>query len=103
MTKSGRLFSLASSEKNNKKEDRTKKEYFFLLRNFKKNKAEREAKRKQRELERQQRQLATMQEYERARNEVEAFDKYVDMIMSVHKGCGEGESELKHHKHDGQK
>lgn len=50
--------------------------------------AERESKRRQRELERQQKQLAKMQEFERARYEVEVFENYLDVIMSIHKDCG---------------
>lgn len=50
--------------------------------------AEREAKRRQRELERQRKQLEKMEELERAAFEVEEFENYLDVLMSIHKDCG---------------
>jgi len=50
---------------------------------------EREAKRRQRELERQQKELARMQELERATYEVEVYENYIDVLSSIHKGCGD--------------
>jgi len=51
--------------------------------------AERDAKRRQRELERQQKELAKMQELERATYEVEVYENYIDVLSSIHKGCGD--------------
>ena len=51
--------------------------------------AEREAKRRQRELERERKQLAKMQELERARYEVQAFENYTDLLLSIHKECSQ--------------
>ena len=50
--------------------------------------AEREAKRRQRELERERKQLAKMEELERAAFEVEEYENYLDVLMSIHKDCG---------------
>lgn len=50
---------------------------------------EREALRRQRELERQRAQVAKMEEMERALHEVQVFQNYLDVLLSVHKDCGE--------------
>jgi hypothetical protein len=50
--------------------------------------AEREARRRQRELELQRKKLERMEELERARFEVESYENYVDILMSIHKECG---------------
>ena len=50
--------------------------------------AERDARRRQRELERQGKQLEKMEELERALFEVEEFENYLDVLMSIHKDCG---------------
>ena len=50
--------------------------------------AERESKRRQRELERQRKQLEKMEELERAAFEVEEYENYLDVLMSIHKDCG---------------
>ena len=50
--------------------------------------AERDAKRRQRELERQQKELEWMEERERASYEVEVYDNYLAVLVSVHKDCG---------------
>ncbi|ABE52642.1 hypothetical protein [Methanococcoides burtonii] len=52
-------------------------------------KYEREAQRRQRELERQQKQLEKMQEIERAAYEVNVYENYIDLLLSVHKECGD--------------
>ncbi len=52
-------------------------------------KYEREAQRRQRELERQQKQLEKMQEIERAAYEVNVYDNYIDLLLSVHKECSD--------------
>jgi hypothetical protein len=49
---------------------------------------EREAKRGQRELEKQQKQLEKLQQLELAKAEVEEYENYLDVIMSIHKDCG---------------
>jgi hypothetical protein len=49
---------------------------------------EREAKRRQRELEQQSKELERMEELERARFEIEAYENYLDVLMSIHKECG---------------
>lgn len=51
--------------------------------------AEREARRRQRELERQQQQWERMQEIERAHLEVERFENYVALLLTVHQECSE--------------
>ncbi|MCK5055959.1 MAG: hypothetical protein KAT34_04850 [Candidatus Aminicenantes bacterium] len=50
--------------------------------------AEREAKRRQRELERQQKEYAKMQKLERAVYEVECYENKIDLLLSIHKECG---------------
>jgi hypothetical protein len=52
-------------------------------------KYEREAQRRRRELERQQKQLEKMQEIERAAYEVNVYENYIDLLISVHKECGD--------------
>lgn len=52
-------------------------------------KYEREAQRRQRELERQQQQLEKMQEIERTAYEVKVYENYIDLLLSVHKECGD--------------
>lgn len=52
------------------------------------NRAERDARRRQRELELQQKQLEKMQELERASYEVQVYENYIDLLLSVHKECG---------------
>jgi tetratricopeptide (TPR) repeat protein len=49
---------------------------------------EREARKRQRELERQQKLIARMEELERAAFEVEVYENYLDVLMSLHKECG---------------
>jgi hypothetical protein len=49
--------------------------------------AEREALRRQRELDRQRKQLQKMRELERAAYEVEVYENYIDILLSVHKEC----------------
>lgn len=49
---------------------------------------EREAKRRQRELEKRRKELERMEEIEIARHEVEAYENYIDVLMSIHKDCG---------------
>ena len=51
--------------------------------------AERDARRRQRELERRQKELEKMQELERARYEVAVYENYIDVLLSVHKDCGQ--------------
>lgn len=51
--------------------------------------SERDAKRRQRELEMQRKQLEKMQELERAEYEVQVFENYLDVLLSVHKECGD--------------
>jgi len=51
--------------------------------------AEREALRRQRELERQRKQLETMQEMERAAYEVQVYENFIDVLVSVHKDSSE--------------
>jgi hypothetical protein len=50
--------------------------------------AEREAIRRQRELERRQREYAKMQEQAQAAYEVECYENKIDLLLSVHKDCG---------------
>lgn len=52
------------------------------------NQAERDARRRQRELEGQQKQLEKMQELERATYEVQVYENHLDVLLSVHKECG---------------
>jgi len=47
--------------------------------------AEREAQRRRRELERQRKQLEKMRELERAAYEVQVYENYIDLLLSVHK------------------
>lgn len=49
--------------------------------------AEREARRRQRELERQRKQIEKMVELERAAYEVQVYENYIEVLMSVHKDC----------------
>lgn len=49
--------------------------------------AERDAQRRRRELERQRKQLERMQELERAAYEVDVYENYIDLLLSVHKEC----------------
>jgi len=51
--------------------------------------AEREALKRQRELERQRKQLEKMEELERAAYEVQVYENYIDVLISIHKDCGE--------------
>lgn len=51
--------------------------------------AERDAQRRRRELERQRKQLEKMQELERAAYEVEVYENYIDLLLSVHKECND--------------
>lgn len=50
--------------------------------------AEREAERRQRELERERRRLEKAQAHARAAHEVEVFENYIDLLVTVHKECG---------------
>ena len=50
--------------------------------------SERDAKRRQRELELQRKQLDKMQERERAEFEVQVYENYLDVLLSIHKECG---------------
>jgi hypothetical protein len=50
--------------------------------------AERDAKKRQRELEAQRRQLEKMQDRERAEFEVQVYENYLDVLLSIHKECG---------------
>ena len=50
--------------------------------------AERESKRRQRELERQRKQMEKMAALERAAFEVEEYENYLDILLSIHKECG---------------
>jgi len=50
--------------------------------------AEREAQRKRRELERQRKQQLKMMELERAAYEVEVYNNHIDVLLSIHKDCG---------------
>ncbi len=50
--------------------------------------AERDARKRQRELEKQQKQLERMQELERAEFEVQVYENYLDVLLSIHKECG---------------
>ena len=49
--------------------------------------AERDAQRRRRELERQRKQLERMQELERAAYEVDVYENYINLLLSVHKEC----------------
>jgi len=49
----------------------------------------RAAVRHQRELQRQQKLIAKMQEAEKAAYEVQVYENYIDLLLSVHKECGE--------------
>ena len=51
--------------------------------------AERDSVRRQRELERQRQQYAKMQEMERAAYEVQVYENYVDVLISIHKDSSE--------------
>jgi hypothetical protein len=50
---------------------------------------EREALRKQRELDRQRKQLEKMQMREQAAYEVQVYENYIDVLVSIHSDCGE--------------
>lgn len=50
--------------------------------------AERESRRRQRELERRQKEYAKMQELTRAKFEVDRYENQIEVILSVHKECG---------------
>lgn len=50
--------------------------------------AERDAKKRQRELEMQRKQFEKMQELERAEYEVQVFENYLDVLLSIHKESG---------------
>jgi hypothetical protein len=49
--------------------------------------SEREAQRRRRELERQRKQLEKMEELQRAAYEVQVYENYIDVLLSVHKEC----------------
>lgn len=51
--------------------------------------AERDARRRQRDLEQQCKHLEQMQELERAAYEVQVYENYIDVLLSIHKECGE--------------
>jgi len=51
--------------------------------------AERDAQRRRRELEKQRKQLEKMQELERAAYEVQVYENYIDLLLSVHKECSD--------------
>ena len=51
--------------------------------------SEREALRRQRELEKQNKQLQKMQELERAAYEVQVYENYIDVLVSIYKDCSE--------------
>lgn len=51
--------------------------------------AERDARRRQRQLERQRTQLEKTQELERAAHEVQTYENYVALLLSVHKECSD--------------
>lgn len=51
--------------------------------------AERDAYRRRRALEKQRQQLERMEEYERVRYEVELYENQMELLVSVHKECGE--------------
>ena len=51
--------------------------------------SEREALRRQRELEGQRKRLVKMQELERAAYEVQVYENYIDVLISIHNDCGE--------------
>ncbi|MBP2031017.1 hypothetical protein J2755_001965 [Methanohalophilus levihalophilus] len=50
---------------------------------------EREAQRRQRELDRQRKQFEKMQEIERVAYEVNVYENYIDLLLSVHKECSD--------------
>jgi len=50
--------------------------------------AERDALKRQNELKRQQKQLEKMRESERASYEVQVYENYLDVLLSVHKESG---------------
>lgn len=50
--------------------------------------AEREAARRQRQLEKQRNDFERMQELDQAAYEVDVFENYLDVLLSVHKDCG---------------
>ncbi len=50
--------------------------------------AERDARRRQRELERRQKEYSKMQELAQAAYEVECYENKIDLLLSVHKDCG---------------
>jgi hypothetical protein len=52
------------------------------------NRSQRDALRRQREYERRQKELARMEEFDRARFEVEQYENYIEVLTSVHKDCG---------------
>ncbi|MEN6480561.1 MAG: hypothetical protein ABFD29_00050, partial [Anaerolineaceae bacterium] len=49
------------------------------------NRSERAARLRQNELKRQQSRLAKMQELERANYEVQVYENYLDVLLSIHK------------------
>ncbi len=51
--------------------------------------AERESRRIQRELEQQKKHIEKMQEYERALYEVKVFENQLEVLLSIHKECGD--------------
>jgi len=51
--------------------------------------SERNAHRRQRDLERQSKQYARMEALEQAAYEVDVYENYLDVLMSMHKECGE--------------
>jgi hypothetical protein len=53
------------------------------------NKSQREAKRRLRELEREAKERAKLSEMQQARLEVETYENRLDVLLSVHKDCGE--------------
>ena len=52
------------------------------------NRNERAARKRQNELKRQQVNLEKMQELERANYEVQVYENYLDILLSIHKDCG---------------
>jgi hypothetical protein len=52
-------------------------------------KAEREAERRRRELERHQKQVEKMEELERAAYEVEVYENFIDVLLTVHQECSD--------------
>ncbi|WP_460161336.1 hypothetical protein [Pseudomonas sp. S2_B10] len=51
--------------------------------------AERNSKRRQRELEVRQKEFEKMEVLEQAAYEVEVYENHIDLLLSVHKDCGE--------------